>query len=243
MQNLEIPEMIQLSRPLLTPGARQHESLLSVPSASACLPAITAAHDGLVALSAGVNPQVLASAVRALVEQHDEIARHLDLRLQAEIVAASESERPAFVQARDQILPEGLGLVRKSAAAKAGEREVRVARVSAESLALLATVPLRGRGTLADAYDRLQATCLELSVAEAERGQRLAELSGPRVRDARKRWVAAIELIEMSMSVAGADPTPVLGRIRAAQLAAEPTIEEPGAPTPPDAPTPAPTPA
>jgi len=242
MNSLAIPEMIQLSSPLLTNGARQHQVLTSVPSTLALLPVVQAAHDGLLALAGVSDVDLLTDELRAAVGEHDRLVRRIDLRLGAEIATAEDpADRAALERALEEILPTGQALIRESDAAKAGERELRARRVTPASLAVLATVPLRGAGTLADTYAALQAASRRAGEVEAQRALRLAELAGPRVREARKRWVAAIEVVDQAMRAAGLDPTPVLGAVRAAQKRSaadsEPADPQP-APSAPPAPPP-----
>jgi len=247
MRSLAAKEMIQLSSPILTVGTRQNVALLNVPSGSATIPVLQAAQDGLVDVASGGDTDALAETVRGLVVEHDALVNRIGLRLDAEVAMASSDAEVAAVQhARDQILPPGESILRMSTAAKAGEHLVREHRVSAETITLLGTMPLRGGGTLADTYRQLQSTSVELSTADSHRQGVLAEQAGPRMREARKRWVAAIELIDMSMSAVGADPTPVLGAIRAAQARTdgESSDATPAAPATPATPaTPAATPA
>ena len=218
MRSLANQEMIQLSSPILTDGTRQHAALFEVPSAYANLPVMQAAHDGLVGLDSSVDTEVLVDTVHKLVGEHDVLALHLGRQLRIEIArATSDDDRAALTQARDQVLPPGPSLVRRSVAVKAGEHPVREHRVTAAALALLATVPVRGGGTLADVYAQLQTKTQALSAADSERQAAVAAQRGPRTRDARKRWVAAVELLDRALRGAGADPMPVLGAIRAAQ--------------------------
>ena len=224
MRSLENQEMIQLSSPILTDGTRQHAALFEVPSAYANLPVMQAAHDGLVGLDSGVDTEVLVDTVHKLVGEHDVLALHLGRQLRIEIGrATSADDRAALTQARDQILPPGPSLIRRSVAVKAGEHPVRDHRVTAAALALLGTVPVRGGGTLADVYAQLQTKTLALSAADSERQAAVAAQRGPRTRDARKRWVAAVELLDRALRGAGVDPMPVLGAIRAAQTRSVPT--------------------
>ena len=237
MNQLATQEMIQLSGPVLTDGTRQNEALRAVPAALANLQVMQAAHDELVSTSAG---SVALDALRAILQQsvtrHDRLVRTLDSRLAAEIEAAEDpAERAALDTARGRLFPDGLALVQKSAAEKAGERELRERRVSPEVRVLLETVLVRG-GSLADTYAQLQATSRELSVAESRRSLAEAEGAGPRVREARKRWVAAVNLIALAMEAAGADPTPVLGAIRAAQAREHADPRQPETPALPDHP-------
>ena len=217
-RDLGSKEMIQLSSPVVTEGTRQHEALMSVPAAGASLPVLQAAHDGLVVAMSGDDSEVMAERVRALAAEHDVLVGQIGLRLDAEIAAArTEEEASQLRHARDLIIPPGSSVIRQSMAAKAGEHAVRERRVTREAIAMLGTIPLRGGGTLADTYAALQRKTLQLSQDDAERQRMLAESAGPKVREARKRWVAAVELIDMAMTAVGADATPVLGAIRAAQ--------------------------
>jgi hypothetical protein len=237
-RNLAIPEMIQLSTPLLTPGTRQHEALMASPIASSVLPVLQQAHDGLVEVASGDNEAEIASELAAHVGHHDGLASQIGLRLDAEIeMAPSDEDRTALSHARDQIFPPGESLLKAGYAAKAGARVVRERRVTPASIAILATIPLRGGGTLGDTYAELQSTALAVSDADSRRRAVSAEHAGPRVREARKRWVAAIELIDMLLTAAGIDPTPILGGIREAQAragtsGADDATPAPG-PTPP----------
>jgi hypothetical protein len=227
MRNLATPEMIQLSAPLLTEGTRQHEAIQAVPAASAALPVLQAAHDALVHIAAGVDTAAMAERVHTLVVDHDHLVTSIGLRLDAEVaMAPSEAEATSLQHAHDLIFPPGENVLRMSAANKAGASVLRERRVTPETVAILGELPLRGGGTLADTYRALQAKAQELSVADAERQIALAEAAGPKMRDGRKRWVAAIELVDMSMTAAGADPTPALGAIRAAQARTSPSTED-----------------
>ena len=103
---------------------------------------------------------------------------------------------------------------------------------------------------MADTYADLQRAAAELGTADAERQQVLVERSGPRVREAKKRWTQAIHLIGLALDAAGVDSTQVLGAIRAAQArsghaagaeheteetpspSAEPPSTEPSSPVP-----------
>ena len=105
---------------------------------------------------------------------------------------------------------------------KAGERQLRDERVSRDTIRLLRSIPLRGEGSLADTYTHLQTTTEALSAADSERQAAIAALRGPRVRNARKRWALAVELIDRAMRAAASDPTPVLGAIRIAQARPSP---------------------
>jgi hypothetical protein len=233
MKSLDNKEMIQLSTALLTPGTRQHEAATAVPSSSAFLPVMQASHDELVRVVAGVDTEALAASVHTLVDQHDALASGIGLRLDAEIAMANvDADVGALTQARDQIFPPGESLLKSSVSAKGGEYVVRAVRVTPASLAVLGTIPMRGGGTLADRYAQLQTTSQELGAACARRQGASAEQAGPRVRDARKRWVAAVELIDLSMTAAGADTTPVLGAIRAAQASAVPATVASTEPSP-----------
>jgi hypothetical protein len=239
MNRLAIPEMIQLSTPLLTEGTRQHEAIQSVPAAAAALPVLQAAHDELVHVGAGVDTDAMAERVRTHVVDHDRLVNGIERRLEAEVaMAPSDAMASSLQHAHDQLFPPGENVLRMSAANKAGASVLRERRVTPDTIAILARVPLTGGGTLADSYHQLQATSLELSAADSERQLALAEAAGPKARDGRKHWVAAIELVSMAMIAAGVDPTPALGAIRTAQARSGPSTDDttdggPPAPTPP----------
>lgn len=226
---LAIQEICQLSTPLLTEGTRQHEAVASVPTAAAALPVLQTAVDGLLALSSDVDVDVLADEVRTGVEKHDQIVRTLDARLESEAAASGDdADRSALVHARDQIFPQGQAVIRMSAAQKGGEAQLRARRVTSTSITMLGTLPRRGGGTMGDTYAELQSTAAEVGTADANRRAALVEQSGPRVRDAKKRWTQAISLIELALQAAGHDPTTALGAIRAAPA----TNGTPATPTP-----------
>lgn len=241
LNDLAVQEMTQLSTSLLTEGTSQHAAILVVPPAAAVLPIVQTAHDGLLALDAGPDVDVLADTVRTVDAQHDALVTQIGGQLDVEIAKATGADRDALVQARDQILPPKQRLLTRSAARKAGEGQHRAERVTPVTLALLATIPTRNGGSLADTYAQLQAKCHELSAADAEHTAAVASKRGPRRRQARKRWTAAIDLLDRALRGAGADPMPVLGAIRAAQTRQAHVAAQPAQPEPSTTPSTTPT--
>lgn len=235
---LVVSEMIQLSAPMITPGTRAHSVISSVPSALAALPHLETAHAGLLALETGSDVDGLLETVQVSVQEHDRIVRGLDLRIQAHVhFVDSDEAKAALLRAHDLILPNGQAIIRAGATQKAGEAHLRGRRVTPEVLALLATVPTSGTQTAADLYAALQRAAEAIGTADNRRQTALAELSGPRVREARKSWVRAVHLLEAVFETAQVDDTAVFGPIRAMAKkngAAEDdvTVVDPVSPTP-----------
>jgi hypothetical protein len=239
VSGLVVPEMIQLSTPMITPGTRAHSVISSVPSALAVLPHVETAHAGLLALETGADVDGLLQAVQVNVHEHDRLVRAIDLRILAQAqIASSEEEKVALVHAHDAILPDGQAIIRTGATQKAGEARMRARRVTPGVLALLGTVPTSGTRTAADLYADLQRTADAIGTADTRRQTALAEIAGPRVREARKSWVQAIHLLEAVFQTAKVDDTAVFGPLRAISKkngAAEDDVTnvvDPVAPTP-----------
>lgn len=212
--NLEVPEMIELSSPMLTPGTRAHEVIQSVPGAAALLPHVQAAHDGLLGIANGTNVDVLGDALVNDVRLHDDLVRSIDSRLESAIARASSVEaKQALTRAREEVLPEGLMVIRAGATEKAGEAKLRARRVSTETLALLAGVPMQTGESLAETLALLQTIAERIGVTSVRKQTLIAERAGPKVREARKAWVRAIHLMEMVFETAGADGSAVFGAI------------------------------
>ena len=227
MNNLEVPEMIELSSPMLTPGTRAREVIEAVPGALALLPHVQAAHDGLLSVVSGTNVDVLGDALVNDVRTHDDLVRSIDSRLESAIARASSVEaKQALNRAREEVLSEGLLVIRAGATEKAGQAKLRARRVSPETLALLGTVPMQEGESLAETFALLQTIAERVGATSVRKQTLIAERAGPRVREARKAWVRAIHLLEMVFETARADGSAVFGAIHSEAKGSKSDSEE-----------------
>lgn len=226
LKRLSIAEMVERTADLLSTKSAEHQAILAVPTAEAMLPQIQLAYDGLIAAQPP-NDGIIAELTRLLGlldAEHDDLARALDGRLTSELISAMTDEiRARLTRTRGALFPKGLTVVSLSYAAQAGAAKLRAPRITADIRKTLAKMKTYDGRTLEQLYDRFQAVAKEIGAADKRRadlGEEGAVIA--RAGEARNRWIRTINALAAVLAAAEVDERPILGRIRDAELAAEP---------------------
>jgi hypothetical protein len=243
LKRLTAQEMVQLSKPWITPGDPGRIAIEKIPLLSALLPRIEAAHTAIFSVQVQTEDpkaKVLSEQEAELDAEHDVLVRGVYGALTT--LAELSAQRDELLRLRDLILPEGLEHARKTYRGEAGHAALVSARLDDATRARLKSIVLHDK-TLLELVDAWLADAQKLGELEEERARLAAPAasSAAQINAARIGWVrvtnALIANAELSDVDADVERT-LFSALRAAERTADGRKRSRPEPPPPPAPTP-----
>ena len=205
---LKIASMIALTEGLVDPD-KDRPMMLSHQLLAAFLPALVAAHNGLLRVtslpSIAQNARALAQKATDLEARYDELYRAMYSVLTGWAVAANASRRTMLERVRQTLFPHGMGGINHSHLRKAGNAEVAMSRMSPEIEAALREFSVDGR-TLFELFNDWVNIGAELGKVVQERARLgdvtdAEQISPGEIQRAKVRWVQAVRALIMLLEL------------------------------------------
>ncbi|HEY8427867.1 MAG TPA: hypothetical protein VIL20_05810 [Sandaracinaceae bacterium] len=218
-------EMIKLGQDLVRPGGKQRQRIEEIPAARALVPTIERANEAVVVAQVPGDGAVaeLTDQLGRLDVRHDDCARSIDRRFEAELYATTdEALRRRIAALRNAAFSTGMTIITASYTQQAGEVPLRAARITDDDRAFMRALKTYEGRTVEDLFDELQDTATQIGALEKRR-QELGE-EGEAViknRAARFQWIRAINALNAVLASENVDPQPILGPIFAAEAEAD----------------------
>jgi hypothetical protein len=248
LRKLVEPEMVQISAPWVADGSAVRAAIEGNLMLAGLLPKLTAAHVGIVAVSAqGGDPEarrLMAEAAR-LDAQHDDLVRtiHGALTILAKVSKAGDEH----LRLRDLLFPEHLLHINKSHSAEAGHAAAVAAAMTPDVLARMKAIPI-GDTTLSELHAQYQDAATQLGAVDEKRSRlnRPSVTPAAQVLAARREWIRWANLLMTNAEHAGLSPETdalLFAPLRGLVQKADSRWHSNGAPAPVPGPAPAPVPA
>jgi hypothetical protein len=248
LRKLVEQEMVQISAPWVADGSAVRAAIEAEPMMTGLLPKLTAAHAGIVAVSAQTGDpearKLMADATR-LDAQHDDLVRtiHGALTILAKVSKAGEEH----LHLRDLLFPEGLRHINKSHSAEAGHAAAIASAMSPEVLARMKAIAI-GDTTLFDLHAQYQEAAKQLGAVDEKRARlnRPSITPAAQVLAARREWIHWANVLVTTAENAGVSPETdalLFAPLRETVQKADSRWHSNGAPAPAPAPAPVPAPA
>ena len=248
LRKLLEPEMVQLSAPWVADGSAVRAAIEAELMLVGLMPKLTAAHAGIVAVSAQANDpearKLMAEAAR-LDALHDDRVRtiHGALTILAKVSKAGEEH----LRLRDLLFPEGLRLINKSHSAEAGHAAAIASAMTPEVLARMKAIPI-GDTTLVELYTQYQDAAKQLGAVDEKRARlnRPSVTPAAQVLAARREWIRWANILLTTAENAGvssATDALLFAPLREAVQKADSRWHSNGAPAVVPGPAPVPVPA
>lgn len=220
LKNLTTREMAKVGADLVRPGSKEREALEAVPAAAHLIPILEETHAALVKAQppSETELQAIIDRITELDARHDDLVRSILDRLASERTATKNPATEELMSRLSVVLvPEGRALVMRSYLEEAGAAVLREERVNDEHRAALAKLKTYDGESYLTLYNELQDVSAE--IGRLERSRTIIEAEDALVvktRDARNRWIAAINTLANVLALVGVDEDPILLTIRKA---------------------------
>lgn len=248
LRKLVEPEMVQISAQWVAEGSAVRAAIEADAMLAALLPKLTAAHAGIVAVSAQANdPEArsLMTEATRLDAQHDDLVRtiHGALTILSKLSKAGDEH----LRLRDLLLPEGLRHINKSHSAEAGHAAAMASSLTTDVLARMKGIAI-GDTTLFDLHAQYQEAAKQLGAVNEKRARlnRPSITLAAQVLAARREWIRWANVLMTTAENAGVSPATdalLFAPLREAVQRADPRWHANQAPAVAPAPAPAPAPA
>jgi hypothetical protein len=241
LKRLTVQEMVQLSKPWITPSDPGRTAIEKIPLLAALLPRIEAAHNAIFAIQVETEDpktKALSEQEAELDAEHDTLVRGVYGALS--MISEVSTQKDELLRLRDLILPEGLEHARKTYRGEAGHAALVAARLDDATRARLKNIVLHDK-TLLELVDAWLTAAKELGDLEEERARLAAPAASnaAQINDARIGWVRVANALVANAELAGIDPDTdrtLFSALRAAERTADGRRRphpEPPAPVPP----------
>lgn len=245
LRKLVEQEMVQISAPWVADGHAVRAAIEAELMLIGLMPKLTAAHAGIVAVSAQANDpearKLMAEAAR-LDALHDDRVRTIHGALT--ILAKVSKSGDEHLRLRDLLFPEGLPHINKSHRAEAGHAAVLASALTPEVLARMKAIAI-GDTTLFDLHAEYQDAAKQLGAVDEKRARlnRPSVTPAAQVMAARREWIRWANILLTTAENAGVSPATdalLFAPLREAVQKADSRWHSNGAPAPEPAPVPAP---
>lgn len=220
LKNLTTREMAKEGADLVRPGSKERLALEAIPEAAKLIPHLEQAHAGVLAAQPPSESELSAiiDRITVLDVRHDDLIRSFIDRLASERTATTnEGTRDLMTRVLIALVPEGRSLVMRSYLEQAGAGVLREARITDVHRAVMAKLKTYDEESYLTLYAELQDVTAE--IGRLEKSRTITEAENDLVlktRDARNRWITAINTLASVLAMVGVDETPILLTIREA---------------------------
>lgn len=226
LKRLTAQEMVQLSKPWVTPGDPGRAALEKVPLLAALLPRVEAAHGAIFAVEVETEDpktKALSEQEAELDAEHDSLVKGVygTLTMLSEV----STQKDELLRLRDLLLPEGLEHARKTYRGEAGHAALVASRLDEPTRARLKSIILHDK-TLLELVDTWLAAANQLGDLEEERARLAAPAasSAAQINAARIAWVRVTNALTANAELAGVEPEDdrtLFSALRAAERTAD----------------------